>query len=46
MVTAGNTGAGVLACARTFQLIPGVRRAALASVYPTRTWHGAKEDPF
>ncbi len=46
VVTAGNTGAGVLACARTFQLIPGVRRAALASVYPTRTWHGTKEDPF
>ena len=46
VVSAGNTGAGVLACARTFRLIPGVRRAALASVYPTRTWHGTKQDPF
>ena len=46
VVSAGNTGAGVLACARTFQLIPGVRRAALASVYPTRTGHGTKQDPF
>src|SRR5688572_6675625 len=31
MVSAGNTGAGVLACARHFQLIPGVRRGALAA---------------
>ena len=29
-----------------FKLIPGVRRAALASVYPTRTRHGEKHDPF
>jgi glycerol-3-phosphate acyltransferase PlsX len=46
VVSAGNTGAGVLACAQTFKLIPGVRRAALASVYPTRTGHGTKQDPF
>jgi phosphate acyltransferase len=46
MVSAGNTGAGVLACARHFKLIPGVRRAALAAVYPTRTRRGEKEDPF
>lgn len=46
LVSAGNTGAGVLACARHFQLIPGVRRAALATVYPTRSVRGAKEDPF
>ncbi len=46
LVSAGNTGAGVLACARHFQLIPGVRRAALAAVYPTRGTRGAKEDPF
>ncbi|MCI0572962.1 MAG: phosphate acyltransferase PlsX [Myxococcaceae bacterium] len=46
VVSAGSTGAGVLACARTFELIPGVRRAALASVYPTRRPHGQKEDPF
>ena len=46
LVSAGNTGAGVLACARHFKLIPGVRRAALAAVYPTRLRHGEKEDPF
>lgn len=46
VVSAGNTGAGVLACARHFTLIPGVRRAALAAVYPTRQRHGEKQDPF
>ncbi len=46
VVSAGNTGAGVLACARTFSLLPGVRRAALATVYPTATGRGAKNDPF
>ncbi len=46
MVSAGNTGAGVMACARTFTLIPGVRRAALATVYPTAVGRGEKNDPF
>jgi glycerol-3-phosphate acyltransferase PlsX len=47
LVTAGNTGAGILACARSFRLLPGIRRAALAAVYPTRRFHGDKEqDPF
>ncbi len=46
MVSAGNTGAGVLACARCFALIPGVRRAALATVYPTAVGRGEKNDPF
>ncbi len=46
VVSAGNTGAGVLACARTFTLIPGVRRAALATVYPTAVGRGEKNDPF
>ncbi len=46
MVSAGNTGAGVLACAQTFKLIPGIRRAALATVYPTAVTHGSKNDPF
>ena len=46
LVSAGNTGAGVLACARNFKLIPNVRRAALATVYPTQSNHGTKEDPF
>ncbi len=34
LVSAGNTGAAVLACVRHFPLIPGVHKAALASVYP------------
>lgn len=46
LVTAGNTGAAVLAAARSFKLVPGVRRAALAAVYPTEMRRGAKEDPF
>ena len=46
LVSAGNTGASVLACARAWQLIPGVRRAALASVYPTELRRGEKNDPF
>jgi glycerol-3-phosphate acyltransferase PlsX len=46
LVSAGNTGACVLACARTFTLIDGVRRAALAAVYPTEMRRGEKDDPF
>jgi glycerol-3-phosphate acyltransferase PlsX len=46
LVSAGNTGASVLACARHFRLIPGVRRAALAAVYPTEMRRGEKDDPF
>jgi glycerol-3-phosphate acyltransferase PlsX len=46
LVSAGNTGASVLACARTFKLLPGVRRAGLAAVYPTEMRHGEKHDPF
>ena len=46
LVSAGHTGASVLACARHWQRIPGVRRAALAAVYPTEIRHGEKQDPF
>ena len=46
MVSAGNTGASVLACARRWKLIKGVRRSALASVYPTELRRGDKNDPF
>ncbi len=46
LVSAGNTGASVLACARNFKLLPGVRRAGLAAVYPTEIRHGTKDDPF
>jgi glycerol-3-phosphate acyltransferase PlsX len=46
LVSAGNTGASVLACARTWNKIPGVRRAPLAAVYPTEIRRGEKDDPF
>lgn len=37
LVSAGNTGAAVLACARYFKVIAGIRKTALASVYPRQT---------
>ena len=46
LVSAGNTGACVLACAKRWKLIPGVKRAALAAVYPTELRRGEKNDPF
>lgn len=46
LVSAGNTGAAVLACSRHFRRIPGVTRAALAAVYPTDRRRGEKDDPF
>jgi phosphate acyltransferase len=46
LVSAGNTGAVTLACARTFQRLPGVQRCALGAVYPTERRRGEKDDPF
>lgn len=46
LVSAGNTGAVVLACARTWPRLPGVPRAALGAVYPTERTHGENNDPF
>ncbi len=46
LVSAGNTGACIMACAKTFTKIPGIHKAALASVYPTETRRGKKNDPF
>jgi len=46
LVTSGNTGAAILASAQTFSMLPGLRRAALASVYPTATRRGPRRDPF
>jgi glycerol-3-phosphate acyltransferase PlsX len=46
LVSAGNTGAVTLACARTFARLPGVRRCALGAVYPTERRRGEKDDPF
>lgn len=46
LVSAGNTGAVTLACAQSFQRLPGVRRCALGAVYPTEKRRGEKDDPF
>lgn len=46
LVSAGNTGAVTLSCARTFQRLPGVSRAALGAVIPTERRRGEKSDPF
>jgi glycerol-3-phosphate acyltransferase PlsX len=46
LVSAGNTGATILASARSFGRLVGIRRAALAAVYPTEQRHGPKGDPF
>jgi phosphate acyltransferase len=43
LVTAGNTGAAVLACAQHFKTIRGVHKAALASVYPRQTEYPAQD---
>ncbi len=37
LVSAGNTGACILACARHFRTLKGIRKTALASVYPRQT---------
>lgn len=44
LVTAGNTGAAVLACAQQFKPIHNVRRAALASVYPRQTEYAGQDE--
>jgi glycerol-3-phosphate acyltransferase PlsX len=46
LVSAGHTGATILAASECFDRLPGIRRAALASVYPTAARHGPKRDPF
>jgi glycerol-3-phosphate acyltransferase PlsX len=46
LVSAGNTGAVVLACAQHWQRLPGVPRAALGAVVPTERRRGEKDDPF
>lgn len=46
LVSAGNTGAVTLACARTFTRLPGIGRTALGAVYPTEKRRGEKDDPF
>ena len=46
LVSAGHTGATILAASQHFERLPGIRRAALASVYPTEQRHGKRGDPF
>ena len=46
LVSAGNTGACVLACAQAFEKLPHVPRTALAAVYPTQVRRGRRDDPF
>jgi phosphate acyltransferase len=46
LVSAGHTGATILAASKNFQRLPGIRRAALASVYPTGQRRGPRGDPF
>ncbi|HHH27524.1 MAG TPA: phosphate acyltransferase PlsX [Polyangiaceae bacterium] len=46
LVSAGNTGAVTLACARSFERLPNVGRCALGAVYPTERRRGPMDDPF
>ena len=46
LVSAGNTGAVVLSCAKAFTRIEGVKRTALAAVVPTKRNRGPHSDPF
>jgi glycerol-3-phosphate acyltransferase PlsX len=45
LVSAGNTGACILACAKNFRVIRGIRRTAIASVYPRQIRH-LGQDPL
>jgi len=46
LVSAGHTGATILAASEHLERLPGIRRAALAAVHPTEQRHGPKDDPF
>ena len=43
LVSAGNTGACILACARHFRTIKGIRKTALASVYPRQIEYAGQD---
>ncbi len=43
VVSAGNTGACILGAAEHFGLLPGIRRAALASAYPRQAEHEGQD---
>lgn len=46
LVSAGHTAATILSASRGIPKISGVKRAALAAVYPTAQPHGPQQDPF
>ena len=46
LVSAGNTGATVLACAKGWRLLPGVRRSGFTAVFPTERRRGEADVPF
>ena len=46
LVSAGNSGAVILACAQAFRCLPHVRRTALCAVIPTERRRGKRQDPF
>jgi len=46
LVSAGNTGALILSCSQTWNRLEGVRRCALAAVFPTERRRGENHDPF
>lgn len=46
LVSAGHTGATILAASSRLTRLPGIRRTALAAVHPTESRHGPKDDPF
>ncbi|MBO8130638.1 MAG: phosphate acyltransferase PlsX [Candidatus Marinimicrobia bacterium] len=45
LVSAGNTGAYVLSCAKHISRIPGVKKTAIATVFPTQNAQ-ARPEPF
>ena len=46
LVTAGHTGGAIVAASTHLTLIPGIKRAALATVFPSQRRHGLNNDPF
>ena len=46
LVSAGNTGATVLAAAQNLQMIEGIERAGLAAIYPAARFHNPESHGF
>ena len=46
LVTAGHAGVTITAARHSLAMLPGVRRAAIASVLPTQRQKGGRKDPF